>query len=34
MEGVLIICGTLIFMAVFVFVFAHTKAGKKFFDQY
>jgi hypothetical protein len=30
MTGVLIMCGTIIFIAVFVFIFAHTKAGKKF----
>jgi len=32
MEGVLIICGTLIFIAVFFFIFAHTKTGKKILD--
>ena len=32
MEGVLIMCGTLIFLAVFFFVFAHTKTGKKFLE--
>jgi len=32
MEGVLIMCGTLVFIAVFAFIFAHTKTGKKILD--
>jgi len=32
MVGVLIMCGTLIFIAVFFFIFAQTKTGKKVLD--
>ena len=33
MEGVLMMCGTIIFLGVFFIIFYHTKAGKKFFDE-
>jgi hypothetical protein len=32
MVGILIMCGLLTFIAVGTFIFAHTDAGKKFFD--
>ena len=32
MEGVIIMCGTLILIAVVSVIFAHTKKGKKLFE--
>jgi hypothetical protein len=32
MTGVYIMCGLIIFISVGTFIFAHTKAGKRFFD--
>ncbi|KAA6328284.1 hypothetical protein EZS27_022803 [termite gut metagenome] len=32
MEGILIMCGLIIAIAWGAFIFAHTKAGKRFFD--
>jgi hypothetical protein len=32
MAGILIMCGLISAIAVGSYVFAHTKAGKKFFD--